>query len=440
MIFDRWLIAADRLGPFWSRFSTYSLDDVSRVLTLCGESGLADQIATDGPRVLADLDMERRAEIAAKVEPTLRPSLKHLLQGEAIAMERRIGTGVPLRIVVFGRAMAGPTVDEVMSREFPHQRGTAVSLDRPPPRALAYFEEWRHQLLWPEPARTVESSKSKGRKVTRVAFGGPREAVPGELWDLSRLARLSPHRHFYSSFAMKPYVALEPYDVFHYGALTLAGGVGDDRNTDLSVDVLFASGVRTISGSVPVAFLPASSESGFGETTTHENRARLFLGSPRETYGRIDFDPHDQSVEISLHRTRDRSAVARIRLELDKHRRILRRLERHREEITQELEEDIFRDLKGGDRRERARKQARRTVDLVLPMAVRYLEWKERAPEAPAFDREGTLADLESAMTEDIPEVLRDLGDGASTDLARRDIYRLFERFLAVWGYTAPKV
>ncbi|HSA58200.1 MAG TPA: hypothetical protein VLJ37_00765 [bacterium] len=438
MIFERWLIAADRLGPLWSRFATYSLDDVSRVLTLCGEGGLADQLAFDGPRVLTGLDMERRSEIAAKVEPTLRPSLKHLLQGEAVAMERRIGTEVPLRIVVFGRALAGPTVDTIMSREFPHQRGTAVSLDRPPPRALAYFEEWRHQLLWPEPARTVEVSKPRVQKVTRVAFGRPRESVPGELWDLRRLARLNPCRHYYSSFAARSYVALEPAELLPYGALTLAGAAGDDRNVDLAVDVLFASGVRTIVGSVPVAFFLSGSESGFGETDAGENRARLFLGNPRESYGRIDFEPRDQSVELSLHRTRDQSSIARIRLELDKHRRIFRRLERHREEITQDLATEIAQDLTGTGRRERARTRARLTVDLVLPMAVRYLEWRERVPEAPILNREELLASLEGAMVQDIPEIFKDLGDGTSADLARRDIYRLFERFLSVWNYRDP--
>lgn len=438
MIFERWIMAADRLGPYWSGALTHMVGDLANVLDVCREAALATEVRANGPSALCDLDAERRNELAAKVEPTLRPSFKHLLQSEAVAMERQIGTIAPFRLLVLGRAASGPTVAHLVKREFPQSRGSVVSLERPTSAALELFEASRHQLLWPElPARNFShSSNEEAKKVHRLHPPKPHEPVPGELWDLSRLARLNPAGQGFSSFASRPFVGIETGDLLRCGGLVLAASLGDGLAPDIAADVLFASGVRALPGAVPVAFLrPAEGSHGrdIQESAGGGDKTRVLLRD-QHRYGRVDFDPLKKTAEISVRRSRDGSLLATTTLKIHKTQAIARELGRLRTEVEDEIAEAVFGDLEGPGRRQRADRQAAEIVGLALPMAARYLEWLEWNPESPIAERGEKLADLEAAMLEDIPPALKD----TQHHLNRRDLYRAFEQFLLGWGLRIP--
>jgi hypothetical protein len=433
LIFERWIMAADSLGAHWSAAFTQVTGDLANVLDICREPALALELRESGPSALCALDPERRNELAAKVEPTLRPSIKHLLQCEALAMERQVGTVIPFRLLVLGRASAGPSVANLLDREFPRSRGSVISLDRPRAGVFDLFEASRHQLLWPElPARTADPAPP----VHRLHPPRPSEPVPGELWNLSRLARLNPAGQCYSSFAARTFVGIETGDLLRYGGLALAGTQGDDLGPDVAADVLFASGARTLPAAVPVAFLRPAERTGLRdlqEPAGGTDRTRVLLHDSQR-YGRIDFDPWEKTAVISVRRTKDGSLVATTTLKVHKTQAIARRLGRLKSGVEDELAQAIQGDLRGPGRREKADRQAAEIVALALPMATRYLEWLEWNPESPVAERGEKLADLEAAMVAELPPGLQD----NHVHLNRRDLYKAFEAFLRGWGLRVP--
>ncbi|HEX5037198.1 MAG TPA: hypothetical protein VFX30_08585 [bacterium] len=434
MIFERWILAADRLGPLQSGMASYMVNDLAHVLSLCEQTALAQDLQSRGPLALTSLSLEERSALAGRVEPTLRPSVKSLLQVEAVEMERAVATEVPCRLLVLGKAAGGEALERILKAEFPRQRGSVVSLERPSPSGIALFDQSRHQLLWPE--RAPVSDKPPPSNVERVRFPAS-EPPPGQIWNLNRLAGLNPAGLFYSSFASKPMVGFEPSLPVRYGALTLLGAVGDDLSPGRTADVLFASAVRTIAPEIPIAFLrPFPGESPEVRDFETGERVRVFLGDARESYGRIDFDPQDRSVAVSVFKSKTRAPVASMSLKLPKDRLVASRLTRLTADVQEALAETIQADLRGSNRRARALRQAREIVAITYPMACRYVEWIERHPEAPVFEREKRLTDLEVAMTQDVPPALAEAGHAEK--LLRRDLFKTFEHFLTGWGLRHP--
>jgi hypothetical protein len=443
VIFERWILAADRLGALQSSLATasFTIRDLSNVLNLCEAAPLASELAARGPVALTELGMDDRNALAARVEPTLKPSLKSLLLVEAVEMEKSIGTAVPCRLVVMGRAAGQDAIQSILNAEFPHQRGTVVSLSRPTPQAVSLFDRSRHQLIWPERTASPVSGKGRPNNVERVRFPSS-EPPAGALWNLNRLAGLNPRGLFYSSFASKPLVTFGDGETIRYGGLSLIGSAGDDlspfASPELAADILFASGARTLPGPVPVAFLRPTTQ---GESLFQEgpggDRVRIFLNEPKENYGRIDFDPLEQTLSVSLMRTRNRTPLAKMDVKIAKDRDVSAALTRLNSEVVEDLTEAIQGYLRGGLRRERAEKLAKRTAAIAYPMACRYVEWIERHPEAPVFEREQRLKDLERAMIDDVPADLVD-APGMSADFLRRDLYLAFQRFLTGWGLRVP--
>jgi hypothetical protein len=434
VIFERWIAAADRLGPLQSGMGSYLINDLANVLNVCERGALAQELLARGPSALTALDMDERSALASRVEPTLRPSLKSLLQVEAVEMERAVATDVPCRLLVFGRATGSEAMERLLKCEFPQRRGSVFSLERPSPSGIGFFDHSRHQLLWPERARPADPLSAK--KVERVRFPAS-EPPPGEFWNLGRLAGLNPVGLFYSSFASKPMVDFDPGLPIRYGALTLVGAVDDDLSPGRSADLLLASGLRTITSEIPVAFLKPMNGERFDVCNIENNeRIRVFLGDARDSYGRVDFDPHDRSLSVSVLKTRTRLPIAQMTIRLPLDRDVSLKLSRLEAGAREGLEEAIHMDLRGPNRRARAARQARAIVAIVRPIAARYVEWLERHPEAPVFEREQHLSDLEKAMAEDAAPALE--GSGHKAELLRRDLFKTFEHFLAGWGFRIP--
>lgn len=429
MIFERWITAADSLGSFWSGFAAYSVGDLANVLRVCNEPGLASQLQQEGPSALCRLDMERRGELSAKVEPTLGAGLKRLLQSEAVEMERSLGASVPLRLVLFGRSAMSDVIGPVMDREFPGQRGIALFLERPSARHLASFENWRHQALWPEPQRPVRGGIKNLRRLP--LFRNP--DAPPSLMHLETLVRLRLSGTFHSSHASKPYVTFSPGEILRFGGLSLEA-LGENPFAADTSEVLIASGTQTYSGNAPIAFLGVGHRPREAKAPGKGGRTRVYLASPRETYGRIDFNPLEHKAQVSVHRTRDHRAISIATSEIHKDRTILKTLLGMRVEAVQEIEDAILMDLEESartiDKRRAAHLQARLTVDTALSYAGRYLEWLEWHPESAVTERQSRLTHLEAAMRDDITPELRNI----RPELLRRDLYRAFEHFLLGWG------
>jgi len=281
---ERWITAADQLGPAYSAGASTMVNDIAAVIRTTGDACLADTLREQGPLALCRLEIDDRRRTAERVGSTMSPSLLNALRNESIAMERRVGVETPVRVVVFGNLHRGGVAKKILSSEFEEQRGIAVSLERPTPDALATLSLTRHQLFWPEPP----SGHGRATAIKRLPcpnFFPPPE--PGDLWNLSRLSLLHPVGAPYTAFASKNLVPLEAGDLLRIGGLVLA----QDISSPPIADVLFASAQAAISSKVPVAFFRASpdrtSEADRPERR-REGRVRVPLGPVHQHYGTAD--------------------------------------------------------------------------------------------------------------------------------------------------------
>lgn len=179
----------------------------------------------------------------------------------------------------------------------------------------------------------------------------------------------------------------------------------------------------------PVIFSSMQPSSGELRGTTH-----FVLGSPRDVYGRVDFDPLKRTHNVSVLLTRKQRIISQSGFEVRTDQMIHRRLLTLREGATSIIEEAIVLDLpeemRTEERKTSARQQAEYTVNTALAYAARYLEWLEWHPETSPLERQMELKKLEHAMFQDITPELRSVRPA----LLKRDLFRSFEEFLRQWG------
>ncbi len=157
-ILDRWITAVDRLGPTLSSYSTYNVNPIAQSLMMCREPVLASQLRRRGPVALCSLNLEERSRLLSKADPSLSPTLKHLLLGESLAMERMIGTEAPFHALVFGNINKGHIAEKILQREFHNQRGAVFILEPPSQDALSFFPPIASSALLERRLRPTEAA------------------------------------------------------------------------------------------------------------------------------------------------------------------------------------------------------------------------------------------------------------------------------------------